>query len=84
MLKRIVMSVLVIFSLSACSTMEIVHAELKLPCMPEHGVTFKSGETAPMSDELYSKFEKIIITYKKRIELQCRLAEQHNQLHESK
>ena len=81
MLKKAVMMTLIAFSLSACSTLEIVHAPLELPCVPEHNVMFKMGETDVMSDELYTKFKTIIVTYKERIKTQCKLAEQHNEAH---
>ena len=81
MLKKAVITMLTVFSLSSCSTLEIVHADLELPCVPDHGVYFSIGETDVMSDELYNKFKKIIITYKERIKTQCKLAEQHNANH---
>lgn len=81
MLKRAVMSVTLIFSLQACTTLEIVHADLELPCMPKHGVIFNAGETDSISEEIYSKFERIIITYKERIKTQCKLVNQHNEAH---
>jgi hypothetical protein len=82
MLNKAVMTMLTAFSLSACSTLEIVHSDLKLPCMPEHNVMFKMGETDVMSDELYAKFKTIIVTYKERIKTQCKLANQHNEAHQ--
>lgn len=75
------MSVTLIFSLQACTTLELVHVPLELPCLPEHNVLFSIGETDHVKDETYDKFEKIIITYKQRIISQCRLAIQHNQEH---
>jgi hypothetical protein len=58
-----------------------VHAELELPCVPPHGVNFDAGETDVMSDKLYNKFKKIIVTYKERIKTQCKLVKQHNEAH---
>lgn len=75
------MTVMLTFSLQACTTLEIVHADLELPCVPNHGVRFSIGETDSMSEELYSKFERIIHTYKQRIITQCELTEKHNRLH---
>jgi len=81
MLRKVVTSVIVIFSLQACTTLEIVHADLELPCLPEHGVMFRIGETDNINEETYSKFEKIILTYKQRIITQCNMVENHNLLH---
>ena len=82
MLKRAVMSATLIFSLQACTTLEIVHADLELPCMPDHGVYFSIGETEHVKNETYDKFEKIILTYKQRIVTQCELVKQHNEAHQ--
>lgn len=81
MLKKAAMMTLIVFSLSSCSTLEIVHSDLDLPCVPDHGVYFSIGETDGMSEELYNKFKKIIITYKQRILTQCSLTKEHNVLH---
>ena len=81
MLKKAVTTMLIVFSLQACSSIEVIHADLELPCVPEHGVYFAPGETDVMSDELYNKFKKIILTYKQRIKSQCELADKHNELH---
>lgn len=81
MLKKVVMSVMLTFSLQACTTLEIVHADLELPCVPNHGVYFSIGETKHVKDETYDKFEKIILTYKQRIITQCELVNNHNLEH---
>lgn len=81
MLKKAVTMTLIACSLTACSSVEVVHADLNLPCVPEHGVSFYDGETDVMSDALYGKFRKIIITYKERIKTQCKLVEMHNEEH---
>ena len=60
MLKRAVMSVTLIFSLQACTTLEIVHAELELPCMPKHGVIFNAGETDSISEEVFASLTSFI------------------------
>lgn len=74
---------LIAYSLQGCSTIEVVHSDLKMPppCVPDHGVYFLIGETDIMSDQLYAKWKKIVVTYKQRIITLCDNIEKHNQIH---
>ena len=84
MIRKAVMMTLIAFSLQSCATIEIAHSPLKItqPCVPVHGVIFNIGETDVMSDQLYAKFKKIIVTYKQRLITNCDNVIKHNKAHE--
>ncbi len=83
MLKKLVMSVTLIFSLQACTTLEIAHSPLELPGIPDHKILFRIGETDHVEDETYDKFEAIINAYKQRIITQLKISKEHNRLHDN-
>lgn len=81
MLKNLSLTALIIGSLSGCSTVKVVHAELECPGIPVHNVTFTQEEKDSMPDSVVDKVDVIITTYKQRILSQCEIISAHNRAH---
>lgn len=44
---------------------------------------FSDEELAPLSDEVFEKFLRVVATYHERIESQCEINQEHDRIHVS-
>ncbi len=72
---------LTIISLSACSTLELVHVPVDCLGQPQINVTFTQQEADTMSIETVKKIALIRNTLKARINAQCNINNKHDRLH---
>ena len=79
MLKKATLIALIACSIQSCSTLEVAHSDIVLPCVPSHSVYFTQAEVDSIDGDLFDKFEKIILTYKQRIITQCEIAKKYNE-----
>jgi hypothetical protein len=74
---------LISISLTACSTLEIVHEPIEClgpPIIPQN-LKFSQDEAAQVPSFAIDKFKKISNIYKKRISAICKLNSRHNARH---
>jgi hypothetical protein len=70
-----------IFSTSACTTLEIVHAPVGCLGQPNINVKFTHEEADSMLDSTADKIVLIREIYRARIDAQCSINKKHDELH---
>ena len=73
--------ILLISGSSGCTTKVDAYVPLDCPGIPSHNVIFTDSEKASITDSVALKVSTIINTYKERIKTQCKLINNHNEIH---
>lgn len=81
MIKNRVLMILTIFSLSACSSVEVVHAPVKCIGQPAVSVGLTQGEYDDTSKAVLDKVVIFAKTLRARIDAQCAINLEHDKLH---
>ena len=81
MIKNQVLTILTIFSLSACSSVEVVHAPVKCLGQPAVSIGLTQSEYDDTSKEVLDKMVIFAKTLRARIDAQCEINAEHDRLH---
>ena len=84
MIVKASLTSLMIYSLSGCSTLEIIHSPVDCLGLPQVRLQFTQDEANSMSIETVNKIVLMRETYKARINAQCEINLNHDKLHRDK
>jgi hypothetical protein len=70
-----------IFNVSACSTVELIHVPVGCLGLPAYKPSFTQEESDSMPDSAVDKVVLMRTIYKARIESQCKINAEHDRLH---
>ena len=83
MLKSLVLTLSISFSLSACSTLEVVHAPVGCEGQPKVSLGLTQEEDDDTSKAVLDKITIFAKTLRARIDAQCAINAEHDRLHSS-
>ncbi len=83
MLKNLVLMILIACSLSACSTLEVVHAPVNCEGQQKVSLGLTQAEYDDTSKAVLDKITIFAKTLRARIDAQCKINEEHDRLHSS-
>ena len=78
MIKKSLLTISIIFSLSACSNIKLIHEPVGCAGQPKISLGFTQGELKPISKEARQKLVVFINTLRLRIDAQCEINNMHD------
>ena len=81
MIKNLVLIALITFSLSACSTLEVVHAPVGCEGQPKVSIGLTQAEYDDTSKAVIDKVVVFAKTLRARIDAQCKINYEHDKIH---
>ena len=82
-MKKLLLTILIIFNLSACSTLEVVHNPVGCIGQPMVSFGFTSEEVESLSESVKKKIIIFARTLRGRIDAQCAKNKNHDKIHET-
>ena len=82
-MKKLPLMILMIFNLSACSTLEVVHNPVGCIGQPVVSLGFTSEEAESLSESVKKKIVIFANTLRARIDAQCAKNKNHDKIHET-
>ena len=83
MIKNLALTALTAFSLTACSTLEVVHAPVGCEGQPKVSLGLTQEEYDDTSKAVLDKVTIFAKTLRARIDAQCEINAEHDRLHSS-
>ena len=83
-MKKSLLILLTIFSLSACSNTEFVHVRVWCLGQPNASLGFTKGESEAIPESAKKKIVIFAKTLRARIDAQCEINYKHDEMHEAK
>jgi hypothetical protein len=74
-------TVLIAFSLSACTTIELIHVPVGCEGQPKVSLNLTDEEAEVITDEMETKIIRFATTLRERINTQCEINYQHDEIH---
>lgn len=81
MIKKSLLMISIIFSLSACSTIELIHVPVGCMGQPKVSIGFTQDEFSGLNKTAKQKLVIFSKTLRARIDAQCEINLKHDELH---